>query len=502
MAIVAVAAAVRVALLLSADLSTVVTPDSEDYLQLAWSLAEHGEFARGGEPEIFRTPGYPLLLMLTAGGGTDSPFAAAPPSWQAVAFVQILLDILLVLVVYLLGRLAASQRVGLWAAGLQAVSPLVLAASVRLLSDSLYALLFTLAVLLMVGHLRTRRTWALVGAGVLLGLAAYVRPVGLAMALPFALAVWIGGRQSRSASRKPGGIPPTQSGGLGKTEDAAKTGSVGKTEDVGKTRGVGGRVGARVSRASGWYDAGVFALVLLAVVGPWIVRNAVVADYRGFSSFGSDAVYYFAAGEVVARTEGLSGEEARERLRDAYADWRAGHPDATVGEAARWRARRGREILLEHPSLYARLHLGGSLGIWLPGATDVLEVAGLTEGSRDTHEVLVREGLWAAVRHYFGGNSAAIALAVPMVLLLALKYAAIVFLLLAAVRERLRTQVGTPTLVLLVGIVLLTAVLPGPFGLPRYRLPIEPILHLAAAAGLLRLLSWRRRYHDATRGAL
>ena len=62
-AILLLAAGAR-ALLLSAALhnsQAMFTPDSQDYVELAGSLADRGDFARGHEPEIFRTPGYPLV---------------------------------------------------------------------------------------------------------------------------------------------------------------------------------------------------------------------------------------------------------------------------------------------------------------------------------------------------------------------------------------------------------------------------------------------------------
>src|SRR4028119_1635662 len=43
--------------------STAYTPDTESYLVTARKLIESGQFATGVQPEIFRTPGYPLLLV-------------------------------------------------------------------------------------------------------------------------------------------------------------------------------------------------------------------------------------------------------------------------------------------------------------------------------------------------------------------------------------------------------------------------------------------------------
>ena len=70
----------------------------------------------------------------------------------------------------------------------------------------------------------------------------------------------------------------------------------------------------------------------------------------------------------------------------------------------------------------------------------------------------------------------------------ALKYAAVIICAIA----RFRPRMGA-TAWLLTAIVLVSAILPGVAAVPRFRVPVEPILNLAAAAGLLALLGWRRK---------
>ena len=46
------------------DLSVFQSPDTSSYLVPAETLVDDGVFASGGEPEIRRTPGYPLFLAI------------------------------------------------------------------------------------------------------------------------------------------------------------------------------------------------------------------------------------------------------------------------------------------------------------------------------------------------------------------------------------------------------------------------------------------------------
>ncbi|MCK4602052.1 MAG: hypothetical protein KAU28_06275, partial [Phycisphaerae bacterium] len=83
--VVAAALLVRGALLACAagNGGGVLTPDSHSYLQLAGALAERGQFGPRDQPEIFRTPGYPLFLAWAH---------PLPGGVWALLAVQVLLD--------------------------------------------------------------------------------------------------------------------------------------------------------------------------------------------------------------------------------------------------------------------------------------------------------------------------------------------------------------------------------------------------------------------------
>ncbi len=424
LAILILALVLRLSLWVAASLNPagVFTPDSGDYWLAGQNLLHTGQFTTGEDPEIFRTPGYPAFLALPQSAWPDAEHDGRT-AWRVALVMQVMLDVLLVLVVYWLGTLVADPATAVLAALLQAISAAAIAYSCRILSDSLYSFLFTLALLMMAGHLRTNLRWPLGLAAVVLAAATYVRPVGIAMALVFAVVL--------------------------------------------------------LARRGRLRNLAVFAGLFAACLAPWVVRNAATADYAGFSSFAGDTAYNFYAPEVLARVDRVGGNTARVALEaedDAYVD--RVHP--TPGEAARRRAARAREIILAHPWLYARIHLAGSGGVFLPAATDVLEVAGVTTGNRNTLEVLRTRGVWAAAEHYFGGWGSAMALAIPMVAILAIKYAG---LLLCGIRRLRRGLPATAWLMILV--VIVSVLLTGPFGLPRYRVPLEPILNLGAAMGLI-----------------
>jgi len=418
------AAALRLALLASAWNATgrLTAPDTRDYVELSDNLARHAAFERDGQPEIFRTPGYPLLL---------APGVLMESGWERVAAIlQILLDVVLVYMVFLLGSMLCGDRAGLWAAGFQAVSAAAAVASVRILYDGLFAAVLTLTVLLLVHHLKTGARWTLLWAAVSAGLACYVRPVGQAFIAVAVVALLLGEKR--------------------------------------------------------WRRAGTFACVAAAVLAPWVARNAIVAGAGGCASVREEAAFRFQGPAVIAEVENISLDAARQTLRDRL-ERAVGDRDPSAGELARLKLRIGMEPVREHPGTYLAQHLRGDLAVWLPAATDVLEIAGITAGGAGTLEVWRREGIVAAVRHYFRGEMWAIWLCVPIALLLLVKLT----LVLVCAARHLRLRMPAWNWLIFLTVLALT-LLAGPAGHPRFRVPITPLLSVCAAAGAVMLMRGRR----------
>ena len=148
--------------------------DSTSYVQPAYDLAT----GQGLPASLRRSVGYPLSLAAV--------FAAFGPNPMAVAAVQHVLGVFTVALTYGLGRLCFGRSVGFGAALLVAISGPQLAYEQTLMSEALSTLLLVaLAVVLIRATRATTHRWALL-AGVLLGLAALVKPAAQAL-LPLAL---------------------------------------------------------------------------------------------------------------------------------------------------------------------------------------------------------------------------------------------------------------------------------------------------------------------------
>ena len=151
-------------------------------------------------------------------------------------------------------------------------------------------------------------------------------------------------------------------------------------------------VGVLLFRPRRFRRAGVFAGIFLACLAPWALRNAVVADYYGFSSFATDSAFKFSAPRVTAAEEGKTTNEAKNALEIEEFRYITEEPSLSVGALAHWRARRAREVILSHPGTFAKIHVKGCGAFFLPGATDVLETAGVARGQRGTLRYCIARG--------------------------------------------------------------------------------------------------------------
>jgi hypothetical protein len=158
----------------------VLSKDSAEYGALAESLRHHGTFSLiQGIPETFRTPGYPLFVMIFGllDGGT----------FFAATFVQIILMLVGALLVQDIGRRFFSPHIGAVAATAFLLNPTTLAVSLFIFSDSLFAFLYILFFWLTITRLRTQLVQTIILMSIITTAALYVRPMGV-LAFPIFLA--------------------------------------------------------------------------------------------------------------------------------------------------------------------------------------------------------------------------------------------------------------------------------------------------------------------------
>jgi hypothetical protein len=397
-----------------------LTPDSDSYLMYFGPVG-----ADDPKLQVFRTPGYPLLIDTCRLIGGRSGLAV-------LIALQVLMDLGVVWLTWRLAESFAGPTAGAVAALLHAINPLAAAMSLRILSETSFTLLLTAALVVLCRRGRGEpgiKSFCL--AGVLLAAAGYVRPVGLTVWAVMALVLGI------RMLRRRLGVPALMG----------------------------------------------FVAPVIVLCGPWVIRNGLGYGYWGFSSVGRVNRVAYEAASTVSAVEGVSLEAARERLARRI---ERRSPQRTGPVELRPAGRRvALEVLGEHTGTWLAVRMKGSAATLLPGVTEAMEVGGQTTGQRGTLDVLHRRGLLAAIGHYFGGKWWLVILATPLVLVLLGRYA---LAALAAVRGLPGSWAGW----MLGMIVVWLTLAGGTASTPRFRVPMDPIISVAAGAGLAWLIRRRR----------
>jgi 4-amino-4-deoxy-L-arabinose transferase-like glycosyltransferase len=403
-----------------------IVEDSASYIALGRELAAGHSFGRpvllkDGQdlqwmPELLRTPGYPALLAAAR-------LVAGDALWP-ILLAQNLLGLALCAGLFFSARHYLGERAGLVVGLLAATDLQAVALSHRILTEILFTALVFVAVVLAARLLEQPTAWKASALGLLLGLAAWTRPTGIALPLVLGgcLMVW--------AIRR--------------------------------------RLG-RLALA-----AALVALVGSGTVGAWVVRNGVVCgDYIFTSVARYNNVAYFAC-HTLEKAEGITRDEAYQRLCD-----RMGlslpevlHRPLSRQEDQRLRAT-VRETVAAHVKAFAWTCGTGSANLFFGPDKNILAVLGLPHLS---FGVLRPTGPRQA-----GYLPSALLLVVQSGWLL------IVYVLVGRTLYQWVRRRRLPAIVwlgLLTALYILV-VSSGPMADPRMRTPAMPLLLLTAGAALM-----------------
>jgi hypothetical protein len=443
--------------------------DSREYIALAHNLVSSHAFSRDTvppfRPELFRTPGYPLLL-------TASLVIHRPSFIVQALLVQLLLSLI---TVWLTSRLALELGLrpvtSAFAALLVGLSPSLAFLSTKLISETLFTPMLLVCVLLLNRYRLSGRALDFIGTGVCCGLLVLVRPI--ATFFPFVIALyvlWLGAGRT--------GTVPRQAG----TGDTSATRSLRRSGDVSPSRSF--------PVFQGLGSCLLFLACASIVVAPWIIRNGTRTGRYIISTASEHNVYLYDAATVLAAEKGVTILQARDSMMvEAQAKF---GPIDTNDEATMWQrlAAVARPHLLRKPALAAPIWLFGvaadflnpiSVGPLLihSGASPATGSANLLQSSL---ALLVKgkitQAFTTAWRVRVGGA--------PLFILVVLACAALFNLILIWFGFASLFLPRIRGLLWLLLPILYFTFLTGTVGDARFRAPIEPLLCLFAAVALTR----------------
>ena len=167
------------------NIDKLISSDAEGYNKIAIGLIE----GRGYAPDdpflsMIRTPGYPAIIALIY-------FIFGVHPYLVILF-QVMIDSLLAVIIYKVILILFNEKSAFIGGLLWAIEPFALIYTNQVVSDSIFVFFIVLFFYYFVKFFVKNKIKSLVVSAVLLGIAVYIRPIGIYLAIPFAVLIFLG----------------------------------------------------------------------------------------------------------------------------------------------------------------------------------------------------------------------------------------------------------------------------------------------------------------------
>ncbi|WP_377479771.1 MAG: glycosyltransferase family 39 protein [Microcoleus anatoxicus] len=282
--------------------------DTLSFIIPAKKLIEVGQFLNiDNQPELFRTPGYPLLLI---------PGLLVGNVENVTIFIQIILDCLTVYLIYKIALLLFKKdEIAIVCALLYAIEPLPILRSAFLMSETLHTTLLTLFLKLLLEYFKNKSGKHLALAAITLAASIYVRPIGyyLPFLITAILLIW---NLKKMQVRKIFIIHTC-----------------------------------------------IFLVVAMGSVGIWQIRNYVKAGYSGFAAVSDYNLYCYNGSALIADEKRIEFEDSHEQLgctkNEKYFMLHPEQRQWSQAQIYRYMGKEGKKMILSQPLTYSIIHLKG-----------------------------------------------------------------------------------------------------------------------------------------------
>lgn len=376
---------------------------------------------------LLNTIGYPLFLAAV--------YTVRGSAAGDVALAQLILSSALGIVTYLLLR----PRLGAWAASVAGLillfDPLTLLWSMTVLTETLLAFVLGLAALTITSWAFSPKNTTLILAGTLCGLGCLVKPYALVVVAIWGLALMLphpnGPEQSRAA------------------------------------------ISQRFKHML------LFALPIMVLLVPWIVRNAMIWDCPALSSVDRVTMRDYVAAKVLADAQHAPLDQIQAQLQ-------ASDPGVCPRKGAQYV-----NIVLSHPAVYAKLHIAGTIPVLIGTNFDRwLQYFGIKYTLPDLWGPFVDGGpakFWAVIAAEGQRFPQGVGLMLAMTAFQVAIYVLVIMGIMACWKSKSASTRWNIAILALAALAL--AVTPGQGGNERFRVPLQPLLAILSAYAL----AWRAR---------
>ena len=412
--------------------------DSFSYIEPAQALLQDGAYLTGpgtGVPMTKRPPGCALILA--------GIFAVFGKNFVLISLLNCLASALTCYPAGLCGRLLGGRKAGYWAAGLLALNLTALAQAPLILADSVLGLCCAWALYFLLKSRQTKNISLFGFSCILLALGAWFKPINVPVligAMPL-LAWMVFGFERRTLTA--------------------------------------------------W---GMVLVTWFLLIFPVMLRN-----YRCGAEFDMDSnrgeMLFHSGAAILGAVTGENTGVIRDRMARETYGYLDAHPELFPDIRSRnaYCKKKYMELIRQYPAAFFRTHLP-QWTMLLPDLPTFLENNRLTATGRGTLDIMRKDGVHAALKHYLGGRMYLILPVVPFVLITGLLYLGALMFLLNWLKHW-KTQWQLVFIFGVFGFFYLFA--GGPVVMPRYQIPALPLLCAMAGSWFIlfrkKILSNRKK---------
>jgi len=402
-------------------------PDSLGYMQLAENVVKHHAYSMSQSeplaPEHSRTPLYPLFISF---------FTFLNLGIESLIMVQILMSLLLCLAAVLITFELSGSKTAAFGAGMfTALDVPSLMHANLVLTETLFTLLLVLGVWFFMQHWKQPNPYKLPGSAFCLGLLVLCRPV--AFLLPFLLLLLLAFQPQVTVKRR-------------------------------------------------LYNAGLFLVIYMFTLSPWLLRNKAVFGFPFISTIGYENLLTVQGGGIRSVADNIPYEKAKEVLKEEFERSLAGS-NPGMQETLQLKKKMAVALIRQHPAIYARNYVKAVANmLFLPLRSDVDLMLGLTDKASILQSWGGSQGENILIRFFHRTSFATILITLFQMIVLGLMYAFSLLGLAFAIGRR-RSE-----MIIIFVIIFYFCIMSGaPETYARFRVPLVPFFSVLAGAGLFRL---------------
>jgi 4-amino-4-deoxy-L-arabinose transferase-like glycosyltransferase len=397
-----------------------IDPDAIEYHQLALSLLSQKSFEGF---DAFRTPGYPVFIALIYGISSDSLWC--------VLFIQILLSLISVVLVYKIAATIFSRKIALLSAFLFAIDISQAYYTVTLLTDTLFVFLFLVSVYYLCKSIKENSLLSICLSALFLGIATLVRPISFLF--PFVTVIFI-------------------------------------------------FVFCNLKIKMKLVYSLLFSIVFIAAISPWLLHNYSKHGEAKLSSIsGYNLLFWNASYTEVYRT-GKTIEEVQKNFNDLAIKQGIDTTKIQTFKNSQIYSNIAKQYIKNNFILYCKRHFMGIVNMYAGlGTSQIASILHL-KSIPSTSATYGGPGIFTSIINFFRSKTKAqILLAVGLGCFLLINYLFSLHGIFLLIR-------GKEKFVFLFFLIILYfSVLTGVVGIDRYRIPFMPFINILCAVGLTHL---------------